>query len=983
MSINENSMDIIPNELKSRIDGITDEVQGAVGCAISSVTPFLERNEAIFFQDYTDHGISHIKNVLKTCEFLISPGAWEVFTREDAAALVIGVIGHDLGMLIDIDGFRFLIENDQELQLPHSITRKPWKDLWIDFELEVKRFDGSSLMNLFGSPDPVKESDLNLNSLTNKGIKAIGELIRRNHHILAYEIIMFGFPSGNGRILLFNNVPDYLKEMAAVLSLSHGVSLRDAINLLIKKEKNCHRAYRNIHPSFLMVLIRISDYLDIDSGRAPSSILSAKSLKSPISKREWWAHKSIVECHSYGDDPECLQVVLSSENLPNAETFCVVKDKLSGIQTELDYSWAVLGEVYGRFAPLNKLSINIRRINSNLNEEATISKLSFIPHRIKLETARADLLKLLIEPLYGDRPEIGVRELLQNAFDSIRELEFLSSQKPLDVKEEEREELDSDVVLSIEKENGSYWVVIADRGIGMTWETVQKYYLTAGASFRQSDAWKKLFTDSSGSSQVLRAGRFGIGVLSAFMIGERVQVSTRHIGVPASKGVQFEFGIDDTNIELKWITKNAGTTVKIETTKQIAENMAFHNYHQKAPWDWYCLKKPSLTMIDSEKKNVVQKYNIPGLNNGPLPKEWHRISTDDFPAIDWSYKINDSHISSYNSFLVCNGLYIGSKLQDMSFRAAFRYSGTHYIAFHAPIISVSDPDGRFPLNLARDNLAGDITDLVEKLSTDICKNFISFCLLQSPFESILNGSKWEHFLTPKFPGNEKILYPRDVESVQFYSSRHGFGLLDSYILREALAVPSVGLLLQYRKRYGTISIKIPGNIQKKYDMVIPIESENKITAFDDWIKDIVGSYTGNRNLWFLSSINLTGLRILISKNKYDRFYNSQPQYVTNALNIDFSNNDYVVLSTTGLSNGDTSSIQEIANEFQKNKIKVDSFIEFYTGTKLNAREPDKIAKIWMETIGSPTVPFDKAKRDEIADSLGDDFKRHLDQWRVL
>jgi hypothetical protein len=46
-----------------------------------------------------------------------------------------------------------------------------------------------------------------------------------------------------------------------------------------------------------------------------------------------------------------------------------------------------------------------------------------IPEKIAFEAANADLLKLLVAPLYGNDPSIGVRELIQNAIDAVREYE--------------------------------------------------------------------------------------------------------------------------------------------------------------------------------------------------------------------------------------------------------------------------------------------------------------------------------------------------------------------------------------------------------------------------------------------------------------------------------------------------------------------------------------------------------------------------------
>ena len=62
----------------------------------------------------------------------------------------------------------------------------------------------------------------------------------------------------------------------------------------------------------------------------------------------------------------------------------------------------------------------------------------------------------------------------------------------------------------------------------MTSETIQNYYLRAGASFRRSAEWAKDFLDEEGHPTVLRAGRFGIGAFAVFLLGPVFRLWTRH-----------------------------------------------------------------------------------------------------------------------------------------------------------------------------------------------------------------------------------------------------------------------------------------------------------------------------------------------------------------------------------------------------------------------------------------------------------------------
>ena len=144
---------IIPQKLSNLINGLTDEVSVAVGSTVSATNPLLIRNEAPFFPDYTDHGVLHVNNVLKTCEMLISDDSWGFFSRDDAAALIMATLAHDLGMLINVDGFRFLV--DPKNSLTTNSNDMPWHKLWREFQLDTQRFDGATMMVLLGSPEPI------------------------------------------------------------------------------------------------------------------------------------------------------------------------------------------------------------------------------------------------------------------------------------------------------------------------------------------------------------------------------------------------------------------------------------------------------------------------------------------------------------------------------------------------------------------------------------------------------------------------------------------------------------------------------------------------------------------------------------------------------------------------------------------------------------------------------------------------------------
>jgi molecular chaperone HtpG len=236
------------------------------------------------------------------------------------------------------------------------------------------------------------------------------------------------------------------------------------------------------------------------------------------------------------------------------ETFVRTQELLSGLQIELDTCWAVLGEVYGRHSTLSNLQLSLRRVRSNLDDLSTFSKsIDFVPVKAAFG-ADPEIAKLLVGPLYGDNPLFGVRELVQNAVDACLER--------IDI--ERRSQFNSAqpmVLLSLDGSDGDGWTLtITDSGVGMTSETIYRYFLNAGASFRNTEQWRRLHEDN-GHSRVTRSGRFGIGILAAFLLGPEIAVCSRPIefGSPQQRAIRFAATLDTEFIELRHTDRDSGT----------------------------------------------------------------------------------------------------------------------------------------------------------------------------------------------------------------------------------------------------------------------------------------------------------------------------------------------------------------------------------------------------------------------------------------
>jgi len=118
--------------------------------------------------------------------------------------------------------------------------------------------------------------------------------------------------------------------------------------------------------------------------------------------------------------------------------------------------------------------------------------------------------------LYGDRPELALRELIQNAADAVRALRALG--------EIGRKEGEIEVALA--RDGDVTWLHVTDTGIGMSRYVLTEVLLDFGNSLWSSES---LRTELPGlASKGFKAiGRFGIGFFSVFMLGRKIVVTTR------------------------------------------------------------------------------------------------------------------------------------------------------------------------------------------------------------------------------------------------------------------------------------------------------------------------------------------------------------------------------------------------------------------------------------------------------------------------
>jgi molecular chaperone HtpG len=149
-------------------------------------------------------------------------------------------------------------------------------------------------------------------------------------------------------------------------------------------------------------------------------------------------------------------------------------------------------------------------------------------HRFQAEVVQ--ILDLMIHSLYSNK-EIFLRELISNASDAIDRLRFEIFSRP---------ELDEDsgpLQIRVAFDGEARTITVTDNGIGMSRaEVIENIGTIAKSGTRE---FLQALTGDQRQDATL-IGQFGVGFYSAFVVADRVTVTTRRAGLPAGDGVRWE-----------------------------------------------------------------------------------------------------------------------------------------------------------------------------------------------------------------------------------------------------------------------------------------------------------------------------------------------------------------------------------------------------------------------------------------------------------
>ena len=327
-------------------------------------------------------------------------------------------------------------------------------------------------------------------------------------------------------------------------------------------DKNYVCSDQRLNMQYCAAVLRLADILDFDAERTPAILfrsLGIEDKKLPgfkISLQEW-NKQMAVKSIDFKDNE--IEVQADSNSPAIGES---IKRMCQDIEREIRDTTSFLNNAPKEIAEKYKLQVPLI-VKPNIKRKGYAD----INYSIHLDE-KSIMTLLMGENLY-ERSQVALRELIQNSIDAciLRTKIDVSAQTP-EIK----------VVLSKDTSD-RVWLKVQDNGIGMDDKVLSNYFFNIGKSYyRSSDfqAYKK----KQSIKEFSPISKFGIGVLSIFMIADSLMVTTQN-GYSESDKKQKTIFIDDSE-SLAFVKENSnteqGTSIEIrlkrgQDTKEYLEKL--------------------------------------------------------------------------------------------------------------------------------------------------------------------------------------------------------------------------------------------------------------------------------------------------------------------------------------------------------------------------------------------------------------------------
>lgn len=509
---------------------------------------------------YTLHDEEHLFRVLHLMSKIIGNSEIDKLSKPELMLLILTAFFHDLGMA------------------PKEQRVVTWKKAWDD-DPQIEVYE----------KEDFEEFKRYLNSIPNK-YKKVSQLIKKGKNTEAQNIIshlISEFIRKTHAQRATKIIEDDWKERIKFRDYDLTVDLahickshNDPPNSILKLDSHliCADGIYCCLP-LIALFLRLADVLDFDGKRTPSVLFSHLYITDPISLIEWQKHRSI---QAWEINTE--KIIFSAKCKHPAIELSIHK-----FCDQIDNELSSANNIISQLSSAN--GYRDREIHLKVPFQVTRDKIKteqdfngdpkYLFKDSQFSLSKKQVINILMgTKLYGNT-ESALRELIQNSIDACLLRKALSTQWD--------ETYEGEIKITYKKENEEYILIVNDNGIGMDQYIIDNYFSNIGSSYYNSEDFYSV--QSLTTENFKPISRFGIGILSCFMISDCIEVETKrvldhnHFSKPLNVLIEGEESIF-------FYTKGQRTTPGTEIKLKIRS--------KKNPWE----HKNSLEFIEAVEKTI-------------------------------------------------------------------------------------------------------------------------------------------------------------------------------------------------------------------------------------------------------------------------------------------------------------------------------------------------------------------------------------------
>lgn len=444
------------------------------------------------FSTYASHDISHVEAMLSMLDWLIPPETKDRLTPVEWLLAVLSFYLHDLGMVVTSEEFEKRQENPVFCDFLEKLEQDPESRDYLD--------------RLEKIPEDKRDEFIYQEFVREHHAQRIREWVTGEHSTNWGEKIS---PVADEILDILSDLPERFRtNLADICESHHRENLEDRGYFPLSQRHG--QSMANIQ--YVAILLRAADLLHITKDRTPSIMFRTLKISDPMGIDEWKKQMGVssvaMKTREFRPNDAASHVIVISADFEEERPFFVLTEYITYANQQIEQTkhWADKSQ---KDPDAQHYSFPWHRVEGDIRVEGNEP----LPMRFELDRGR--LLDLLVgHTIYND-PTVAVRELLQNAIDAVRYQHYLGEK--LCVSGEPAPPMGE---VHVRWNAADRELVVQDDGIGMDLHVIENNLMKVGASFYDTPTFR------ASSADFIPISRFGIGILTCFMVSDNIEIVT-------------------------------------------------------------------------------------------------------------------------------------------------------------------------------------------------------------------------------------------------------------------------------------------------------------------------------------------------------------------------------------------------------------------------------------------------------------------------